>query len=117
MSTQQRIKNQIEIEPIDEADETKCTFVIHDEDHTLGNALRYIINKNPKVQLCTYGIPHPAERKINFRIQTREGSSATEVLKEGLQNLHDACQVVLTKFDSEVEAFKENQDKNKKQET
>ena len=28
-----------------EEDETCRTFVLHEEDHTLGNALRYIINK------------------------------------------------------------------------
>jgi len=59
------------------------TFQIHDEDHTLGNALRYIImkkfvypvvgvdvNGSPDVEFCGYSIPHPSEPKLNLRIQT-----------------------------------------------
>jgi DNA-directed RNA polymerase I and III subunit RPAC2 len=46
------------------------TFSIKDEDHTIGNALRWIIMKNPNVTFCGYSIPHPSEFKIHFRIQT-----------------------------------------------
>lgn len=55
---------------IGQYDPTAATFQIDDEDHTLGNALRYIIMKNPEVELCGYSIPHPAEAKMNLRIQT-----------------------------------------------
>lgn len=63
-------------------DLTAVTFQIHDEDHTLGNALRYIImkkfvnlylagvNDSPDVEFCGYSIPHPSEPKLNLRIQT-----------------------------------------------
>lgn len=37
------------------------TFVFHDEDHTLGNALRYCLSKHPNVLLAGYDVPHPAE--------------------------------------------------------
>lgn len=46
------------------------TFSIKDEDHTIGNALRWVIMKNPNVTFCGYSIPHPSEFKIHFRIQT-----------------------------------------------
>lgn len=46
------------------------SFQIEREDHTLGNSLRYFINKNPDVEFCGYTIPHPSETKMNIRIQT-----------------------------------------------
>lgn len=47
-----------------------ASFQIEQEDHTLGNSLRYFINKNPDVEFCGYTIPHPSETKMNIRIQT-----------------------------------------------
>ena len=46
------------------------TFVLHKEDHTLGNSLGYLITKNPEVGFCGYTMTHPSESKINLRIQT-----------------------------------------------
>ena len=66
--------------------ETAASFQFDGEDHTLGNALRYIIHKkcvivfctheekltnaSPDVEFCGYSIPHPSEAKMNLRIQT-----------------------------------------------
>nr|XP_046262236.1 DNA-directed RNA polymerases I and III subunit RPAC2 isoform X2 [Scatophagus argus] len=61
----------LEMVQADGADEGCVTFVLHDEDHTLGNSLRYMIMKNADVEFCGYTITHPSESKINFRIQTR----------------------------------------------
>ncbi|KAG9341700.1 hypothetical protein JZ751_018764 [Albula glossodonta] len=61
----------LEMVQADGADEGCVTFVLHEEDHTLGNSLRYMIMKNPDVEFCGYSITHPSESKINFRIQTR----------------------------------------------
>jgi DNA-directed RNA polymerase I and III subunit RPAC2 len=49
---------------------TAASFEFLNEGHTLGNALRYIIMKNPDVEFCAYAIPHPSEPKMNVRIQT-----------------------------------------------
>ena len=55
--------------------ETNCiTLIISNEDHTLCNALRFMLNKNPDVQFAGYVIPHPSDPKVNFRIQT-EGTT------------------------------------------
>ena len=67
-------------------DGTAASFQIVDEDHTLGNALRYIIMKNPEVEFCGYSIPHPSENKLNIRIQTYGNISAVEALHQGLDN-------------------------------
>nr|CCA21232.1 conserved hypothetical protein [Albugo laibachii Nc14] len=64
------------------------TYVFHDEDHTLGNALRYILMRNPKVEFCGYTIPHPSEPKMHLRLQTQKDVASDEVLREGLQDLY-----------------------------
>ncbi|EDR08272.1 uncharacterized protein LACBIDRAFT_297775 [Laccaria bicolor S238N-H82] len=35
------------------ADLSAATYQIHDESHTVGNALRWMLMKNPKVEFCT----------------------------------------------------------------
>lgn len=74
-----------------------ASFEFKKEDHTLGNALRYIIMKNPNVEFCGYSIPHPSEALMNVRIQTYEGT-ALDALEKGLQDLMDLCDVVAEKF-------------------
>ncbi|XP_075428822.1 DNA-directed RNA polymerases I and III subunit RPAC2-like isoform X2 [Ascaphus truei] len=91
-------------------DETCVTFVLHEEDHTLGNALRYMIMKNPEVEFCGYSITHPSESKINFRIQTRGGSPAVEPFRRGLNELMDVCQHVLNTFECSMKEHKEQKD-------
>uniref|UniRef100_A0A224YLG2 DNA-directed RNA polymerases I and III subunit RPAC2 n=1 Tax=Rhipicephalus zambeziensis TaxID=60191 RepID=A0A224YLG2_9ACAR len=84
----------------------KCrTFVLDDQDHTLGNALRYMIMKNPEVKFCGYAIPHPSERKVHLRIETR-GITAVEALKKGLQDLHKMSEHILKEFEETVEKHK-----------
>jgi len=119
---------------------TAATFEFEGEDHTLGNALRYIIMKkfvswqwslgllltltsSPEVELCGYSIPHPAEAKMNLRIQTyggslllclkeqelramsTDGTTAYDVLEKGLDDLRDLCGVVLEKFKTARDEF------------
>ncbi|KAH7087422.1 DNA-directed RNA polymerase [Paraphoma chrysanthemicola] len=80
------------------ATETAASFQIDGEDHTLGNALRYIIHKNPDVEFCGYSIPHPSEAKMNLRIQTYDGVNVYTVLEKGLEDLMAMCDVVEEKF-------------------
>ncbi|KAJ4366850.1 RNA polymerase subunit AC19 [Neocucurbitaria cava] len=80
------------------ATETAASFQFDGEDHTLGNALRYIIMKNPDVEFCGYSIPHPSEAKMNLRIQTYDGVSVYTVLEKGLEDLMAMCDVVEEKF-------------------
>lgn len=72
-------------------DPYNVTFVIKGEDHTLGNALRWVIAQQTEdVDFVGYTMPHPSELKIHLRIQCKLGSSRTarEILKESLQALH-----------------------------
>ncbi|XP_055895156.1 DNA-directed RNA polymerases I and III subunit RPAC2-like isoform X2 [Biomphalaria glabrata] len=89
------------------SDETVMTFILHDEDHTLGNALKYMLNKNPQVTFVGYSITHPSESKINLRIQTT-GVPAVDVLKQAFRDLKKMCSHMLTTFESSTKYFKEN---------
>ncbi|XP_038272457.1 DNA-directed RNA polymerases I and III subunit RPAC2-like isoform X1 [Dermochelys coriacea] len=96
----------LEMVQADGTDGNCVTFVLHDEDHTLGNSLRYMIMKNSEVEFCGYSITHPSESKINFRIQTRGGLLAIEPFRKGLTELVDVCQHVLSKFEVSIKEYK-----------
>ncbi|ETI23045.1 hypothetical protein G647_04841 [Cladophialophora carrionii CBS 160.54] len=84
-----------------------ASFQIEKEDHTLGNALRYFVNKNPDVEFCGYTIPHPSETKMNIRIQTWEDTktTATDALRKGLEDMIEACDVISEKFHDARDGF------------
>lgn len=106
------------------------TFVFTNEDHTLGNSLRYALMRkyvrelivrsrirprknhthtfltSPKVEFCGYTVPHPMEPKMNVRLQTKDAFDATEVMKESLDVLVDIFDVVDEKFQKASKAFK-----------
>lgn len=99
----------IEIANDRSADDSSRTFTINNEDHTLANALRYMIMKNPNVIFCGYTIPHPSEIKVNFKIQTDKTITALEALEKGLTDLNQACAHVLDTFKTAVAAYEANQ--------
>ncbi|KAL4872024.1 hypothetical protein BDV12DRAFT_162886 [Aspergillus spectabilis] len=87
------------------ATDTAASFQFEGEGHTLGNALRYAIMKNPDVEFCGYTIPHPSEAKMNVRIQTYDTTTAIEALEKGLGSLMDLCDVVTDKFTRARDGF------------
>ncbi|KAI1633214.1 DNA-directed RNA polymerase [Biscogniauxia mediterranea] len=91
--------------------ETAASFEFLKEGHTLGNALRYIIMKNPDVEFCAYTIPHPSEDKMNLRIQTYDTTTATAALAKGLQDIEDLCDVVADEFWTQRDKFNAAQNK------
>uniref|UniRef100_UPI00358DF256 DNA-directed RNA polymerases I and III subunit RPAC2 isoform X2 n=1 Tax=Myxine glutinosa TaxID=7769 RepID=UPI00358DF256 len=91
-------KRSLEVIQAEGMDETCVTFVLHEEDHTLGNSLRYMIMKNPDVVFCGYSITHPSEDKINLRIQTK-GLPAIDSFRRGLCDLTTVCEHVLDIFE------------------
>ncbi|OCF72024.1 DNA-directed RNA polymerase I and III subunit RPAC2 [Kwoniella mangroviensis CBS 8886] len=83
------VHEKVSILPGHEPDYSACTFCLWQEDHTLGNALRWIIMKDPDVEFCGYTAPHPSEPKIHLRIQMYDGLSAVDCLRKALSNLRD----------------------------
>ncbi|ORY42555.1 RBP11-like subunits of RNA polymerase, partial [Rhizoclosmatium globosum] len=78
------------------------TFVLKDEDHTLGNSLRYLLMKNPSVSFCGYSLPHPSEYKVNLRIQTDGSITAVQALHKALDDLTQLCEHVQSSFVEKV---------------
>ncbi|XP_059935250.1 LOW QUALITY PROTEIN: DNA-directed RNA polymerases I and III subunit RPAC2-like [Mesoplodon densirostris] len=84
------------------------TFVLHEEDHTLGNSLRYMIMKNLEVEFCGYTTTHPSGSKINLHIQTRGALPAVEPFQRGLTELMNrVCQHVLDTSEASIKEYKD----------
>jgi DNA-directed RNA polymerase I and III subunit RPAC2 len=73
--------------------EKSATIIFGNEDHTLGNALRYVLSQNNETDFVGYSVPHPYDPKMNLRLQTKNDSSLT-VLKKGLKDLEEATNVL-----------------------
>ncbi|GJN28071.1 hypothetical protein PR202_gb16152 [Eleusine coracana subsp. coracana] len=139
------------------------TFSIIEEDHTLANSVRFVLNqeskggagfdlrdvdddtsrwgrsthptkldaeaasrllavhRSPRVAFCGYSIPHPADNKVNIRVQTTgirsctpdtcillAGDPAKDVLKDALQDLMVMCQHIRGTFDNAVADHRAN---------
>ncbi|KAI6043978.1 DNA-directed RNA polymerase [Pisolithus marmoratus] len=84
-------------------DLSAATYQIFDETHTIGNALRWMIMKNPKVQFCGYSVPHPSENLIQLRIQMFDGLSSLNALLEALDNLDGVCESVEERYLSSLQ--------------
>jgi len=106
LEVDESIEYTIRVLPGSNRDATSYEFT--HEDHTLGNALRHMISKNPDVEFCGYTIPHPAEPKMNLRIQTYDNVEAQKVLERGLDDLVALCDIMLEKFETAAEDFEQN---------
>ncbi|KAL7271683.1 RNA polymerase subunit AC19 [Rhizina undulata] len=124
-------EHELRITTLPGAEEGSASFEIKEEDHTLGNALRYMIMKkylshlnfkspsrikaktlpsaSPEVEFCGYSIPHPSEAKMNIRIQIYpeywEKTKPFDALIKGLDDLADLCDHVTEAFTTAQVAF------------
>ncbi|EJU02222.1 RBP11-like subunit of RNA polymerase [Dacryopinax primogenitus] len=93
----------ISVLPGHTTDYSHATFCIEEEDHTLGNALRWMIMKNPKVEFCGYSMPHPSEYKINLRIQMYDNASSLDALALALKQLDDLAGAIEEEYNASLE--------------
>ena len=100
-------------EPTDELFEVKqgpsnmsSTFIFGNEDHTLGNSIRYILMQQKHTEFCGYSVPHPYEPKMNVRLQTSE-LPAIEVLKNGLRDLEETANILDDKFTQALSNYRQ----------
>jgi len=84
-------------------DLSAATFQIADESHTIGNALRWMVMKNPKVEFCGYSVPHPSENHINIRIQMYDNLSALQALITALNDLDTLCETIGDAYNASLE--------------
>ncbi|KAF8590825.1 RBP11-like subunits of RNA polymerase [Ramaria rubella] len=83
-------------------DLSAATYLIRQEDHTLGKALQWMIMKNPKVEFCGYSVPHPSEENIQLRIQMYDNLSSLSALLKALDDLDDVFRVIHEKYKENV---------------
>ncbi|KDN52256.1 RBP11-like subunits of RNA polymerase [Tilletiaria anomala UBC 951] len=98
------LEHKISILPGAEQDLSAVTFCIMDEDHTLGNVLRWMIMKDPQVEFCGYSIPHPSESKIHLRIQMYDRRSSIKALRSALSNLNELFLSIGTAYERDYAA-------------
>lgn len=87
-------------------DDCVKTFILRNEDHTLANALRWIILKDTDVQFCGYTIPHPSQREVHLRIQTYK-KPALEALRRGLERLAEVTDTIIDRVNAAAEEFRQ----------
>ncbi|GAA5873868.1 hypothetical protein JCM8547_008625 [Rhodosporidiobolus lusitaniae] len=85
-------------------DFSQVTYCILEEDHTLGNLLRWMLMKNPDVEFCGYSAPHPSEAKIHLRIQMYDGKPAAAAFAEALDNIEAMTEVIRDKYNASFAA-------------
>ena len=92
------------LDVVDTVDPHNASFILHGEDHTLGNALRWSLMQNPAVKFAGYCNPHPLEDRIIIKIMTNSSCTAVEALRKGFQDLKDVAKFMLETFDKSVES-------------
>ncbi|UZJ52827.1 hypothetical protein CBS101457_002147 [Exobasidium rhododendri] len=86
-----------------EADLSAASYCFHHEDHTLGNAMRYMLMKNPDVEFCGYSAPHPSEPKIHLRIQMFDHKSSLVALREALTQLEGLFETIGESYNEDLQ--------------
>nr|SVE70209.1 EOG090X0LBP [Eubosmina coregoni] len=92
----------------DEENDSNKTFIFEGEGHTLGNALKMLLLKNPEVNFCGYTIPHPSEDKLHLRIEMLSNTSPADVLRKALEDLEKVCTHISDKFEEAVKEYKDS---------
>ena len=63
-------------------------YTFYNQDHSLGNILKYIINSNPLVDYVGYNIPNPSENILYLKISSKNNEQ-TNHLMLGLKNSYE----------------------------
>lgn len=97
-------------------DGANATFRIKGEDHTLGNALKWMLQTSDErhVEFAAYTIPHPHSDAMNIRVQTKQGQNAEEVLIGASRKLQDLCNTINDKYNKALDKYNKSNKKSKK---
>jgi DNA-directed RNA polymerase I and III subunit RPAC2 len=85
-----------------------ATFQFRDEDHTIGNALRYMLVRKPAVQFAGYCVPHPSEPTMNVRVQCEKETRAETAVEEALTELSDVFSEINSVFEKSLKEFQKS---------
>lgn len=82
------------------------TFVIHKEDHTLGNLLRMQLLRDPKVLFAGYRCPHPLKSIVEVKVRTEEGYLPSDAVTQSIVDLSRELRGIEDQLRAEVDAKK-----------
>ena len=97
-------EDKLKIIPDKEEGNFNCTYTFQNEDHTLGNILRYMLMKDSNTLFCGYSIPHPSEDIMNIRLQTKE-KSTNEVMENAMNRIDEISDILSNKFQKALNDF------------
>ena len=84
--------------------EFNCTYSFRNEDHTLGNMLRYMLMKDSNTLFCGYSIPHPSEDLMNIRLQTKKDNT-NKLMAKAMDNILEISDILSNKFQKALNDF------------
>ncbi|KAK9471298.1 DNA-directed RNA polymerase [Dipodascopsis tothii] len=87
-----------------------ATVKFEREDHTLGNLLRSQLLQDPKVIYAAYKVEHPLFANFILRIQTEDGYSPREALRNSVYMLIAQLEQLKREFTKEWELKKLSSD-------
>jgi DNA-directed RNA polymerase I and III subunit RPAC2 len=68
-----------------------------------------------ETNFCGYSVPHPSEPKMNVRLQTAAGKPAISVLKDGLEEMVEICDLLEFTLTRAIDEYYERTDAEKEQ--
>ncbi|KZS93914.1 RBP11-like subunits of RNA polymerase [Sistotremastrum niveocremeum HHB9708] len=104
MATDQAKLPKLSILPGAEPNLASASYCIRNESHTLGNAVRWMLMKNPSVEFCGYSVPHPSEPVIHIRIQMYDQKSSLDALLTALDDLDTLFETINDKYNSSLQS-------------
>jgi DNA-directed RNA polymerase II subunit RPB11 len=87
----------VEIIPVPKM-QNGMTYVLHLEDHTLGDLIRIFLLKKKEVKFAGYKMPHPLFDKVEIKVQTTT-EKTNEVVRETLNELQRTLLDLEIEFD------------------
>jgi DNA-directed RNA polymerase I and III subunit RPAC2 len=77
-------------------------YTFYNEDHTLGNILKYIISSNPLVEYVGYNVPNPSENIMYLKICSKNKEKANQLIL-GLKNASETSILFGNLFSIKIE--------------
>lgn len=77
------------------------TYILHLEDHTLGDLLRIFLLKRKDVRFAGYRMPHPLFDKVEVKVQTTTDKT-NEAVRETLNDLEKQLYILEEEFDKKL---------------
>nr|UXY87984.1 DNA-deirected RNA polymerases I and III 16kDa polypeptide [Cryptomonas curvata] len=77
-------------------------YTFYNEDHTLGNILKYIISTNPLVEYISYNVPYPSENIMYLKICSKNNEKSNQLIL-GLKNANEMGILIDNLFSTKIE--------------